>query len=98
MCAIASITFDEQFVIKGIRILNIQNRYMVCMPSRRGQDGEHRDVAHPVNARARKLIDDCILLAFEEERRRHAAGEGPDGESSGRLVEDPDHSFCGPGG
>ena len=70
MCAIASITLDGQFVIKGIRILEIQNRLMVCMPSRRGPDGEHRDVAHPVNARVRLVIDTCVLATYAEERRR----------------------------
>ena len=77
VCAIASITLDGQFVVKGIRILNIQNRYMVCMPSRRGPDGAHRDVAHPVNASARQRIEDAVLDAYNDELDRLEAGESP---------------------
>ena len=93
MCAIASITLDEQFVVKGIRVLEIQNRLMVCMPSRRGGGGEHRDVAHPINARVRHLIDSCVLATYEEERRRVLAS--PD-----TLVplDADERSLCSPGG
>lgn len=93
MCAIASITLDDQFVVKGIRILEIQNRLMVCMPSRRGADGEHRDVAHPVNAQVRHLIDACVLATYEDERRRAAI------DPEALLPADTDdRSFCSPGG
>lgn len=113
MCAIASITLDNQFVVKGIRILEIQNRLMVCMPSRRGPDGEHRDVAHPVNARVRQLIDSCVLATYAEERQRatldpaglaraghDAADLGHDELEGAGLVarEAEDRSFCSPGG
>jgi stage V sporulation protein G len=73
--AIASITLDDQFVVKGIRILNVRDRFIVCMPSRRGQDGKHRDVAHPVNREAREKIDSCVLDAYHRELERKEAGE-----------------------
>jgi stage V sporulation protein G len=72
--AIASITFDSQFVVKGIRVLNVQNRFIVCMPSRRGQDGTHRDVAHPINAEMRERINRHVLDAYQEELLRFHAG------------------------
>ena len=73
--AIASITFDNQFVVKGIRILNIRERFIVCMPSRRGQDGVHRDVAHPINSATRDRIDQFVLEAYHRELDRSRAGE-----------------------
>lgn len=93
MRAIASITLDDQFVVKGIRILDIQNRLMVCMPSRRGPDGEHRDVAHPVNSRVRQMIDSQILATYEEERRRAADDPG-----SVEPLDAEEQSFCTPAG
>ncbi len=63
---IASLTLDDQFVVKGIRILSIKGRLLVCMPSRLGPDGVHRDVAHPINVDARRKIDDQILAAYRE--------------------------------
>jgi stage V sporulation protein G len=73
--AIASITFDNQFVIKGIRILNVRDRFIVCMPSRRGLDGVHRDVAHPINSATRDRIDQFVLEAYNRELDRCRAGE-----------------------
>jgi stage V sporulation protein G len=67
VCGIASITLDDQFVVKGIRILNIRDRLLVCMPSRPGPDGVHRDLAHPINPRTRDMINQCILKAYEDE-------------------------------
>lgn len=72
--AIASITFDDQFVVKGIRILNVQNRFIVCMPSRKSQDGTHRDVAHPINTEMRERINRHVLDAYREELHRVQSG------------------------
>ncbi|MDZ4805203.1 MAG: SpoVG family protein [Candidatus Eisenbacteria bacterium] len=75
--AIVSITFDEAFVVKGIRILHVHDRYIVCMPSRPRKDGRHQDVAHPINAATRDRFNKIILDAYEEEFRRRERGEGP---------------------
>jgi stage V sporulation protein G len=68
--AIVSITLDNEFVVKGIRILNVQDRFIVCMPSRPDNEGRHRDVAHPINAATRERINRHILDAYHEELDR----------------------------
>lgn len=103
VCAIASITLDGQFVVKGIRVLNIQARYMVCMPSRRGPDGSHRDVAHPVNARARQVIEDAVLDAYQDELDRLESGDPADDFESAASYNagdelDEGRPLCTPGG
>ena len=75
--AIVSITFDECFVVKGIRILHVHDRYIVCMPSRPRKDGRHQDVAHPINAPTRDRFNKIILDAYEDELDRRERGEGP---------------------
>ncbi len=75
--AIVSITFDEAFVVKGIRILYVNERYIVCMPSRPRKDGRHQDVAHPINAPTRDRFNKVILDAYEDEFARQSRGEGP---------------------
>lgn len=66
MRAIASITFDDEFVIHDIRIINGNNGLFVAMPSKRTPDGEFRDIAHPINSKTRAKIQDAVL---EEYRR-----------------------------
>lgn len=64
MRAIASITFDEEFVIHDIRVIDGNNGLFVAMPSKRTPDGEFRDIAHPINSSTRGKIQDTVLSAY----------------------------------
>jgi stage V sporulation protein G len=65
MKAIASITIDDAFVVRDIRVIEGQNGLFVAMPSRKTPDGEFRDIAHPITQDARELIQTAILKEFE---------------------------------
>ena len=45
--AYVDITFDESFVIHGLKIIEGQNGLFVAMPSRRMPNGEYKDIVHP---------------------------------------------------
>lgn len=64
MMAIASITFNDQFVVHDIRVIDGNEGLFVAMPSKRTPDGEFRDVAHPINASTRMKIQDAVLTAY----------------------------------
>ncbi|PXW88472.1 stage V sporulation protein G [Streptohalobacillus salinus] len=66
MKAIASITLDEAFVVHDIRVIDGHNGLFVAMPSKRTPDGEFRDIAHPIHAKMRAVIQDAILAKYEE--------------------------------
>lgn len=66
MRAIASVTFDDAFVVREIRVIEGQNGLFVAMPSRKTPSGEFRDIAHPINAEARQLIQNAILEEYEK--------------------------------
>ncbi|NLC52817.1 MAG: septation regulator SpoVG [Firmicutes bacterium] len=66
MKAIASITFDDAFVVREIRVIEGQNGLFVAMPSRKPPTGEFKDIAHPINADARQLIQNAILEEYEK--------------------------------
>ena len=65
--AFASITFDDCFVVRGLKVINGSQGYFVSMPSRRRKDGSYQDLAHPINNDMRKEIEDRVLDAFEAE-------------------------------
>ena len=65
--AFASITFDDCFVVRGLKVINGSQGYFVSMPSRKRKDGSYQDVAHPINNDMRKRIEDKVLDAFENE-------------------------------
>lgn len=65
MKAIASITIDDAFVVRDIRVIEGQNGLFVAMPSRKTPEGEFRDIAHPITPAARELIQTAILKEYE---------------------------------
>ncbi len=65
MKAIASITIDDEFVVRDIRVIEGQNGLFVAMPSRKTPEGEFRDIAHPITPGAREQIQTAILKEYE---------------------------------
>lgn len=66
MKAIASITIDDAFVVREIRVIEGQNGLFIAMPSRKIPSGEFRDIAHPINSETRQLIQNLILEEYEK--------------------------------
>ncbi len=61
MKAVVSITLDEQFVVHDIKIIDGEKGLFIAMPSRKSNDGEYRDIAHPINSDTRDVIQQIIL-------------------------------------
>lgn len=66
MKAIVSVTFDNEFVVHDIKIIDGQNGLFIAMPSRKMVNGEFRDIAHPINSETRKKIQDAIFEEYEK--------------------------------
>ena len=64
---IVSVTFDDVLAVHDIKIVQGEHRIFAAMPSRRDENGEFRDIVHPITASAREDIENRLLLAFEEE-------------------------------
>jgi stage V sporulation protein G len=76
--AFVSITFDNAFVVRGLKVIAGNSGLFVAMPSRRGKDGTFRDVAHPINNETRAMIENAVLAEYD--RQLETAGETPSGE------------------
>lgn len=66
MKAVVSVTFDDQFVVHDIKVVEGNNGYFVAMPSRKGADGEFRDVAHPITTETRNMMQTMILDVYNQ--------------------------------
>jgi stage V sporulation protein G len=64
-----NVTFDNSFVIRGLKIINGSKGFFVSMPSRKRPDGTYQDVAHPINTEMRKHLERTVLEAYEREAR-----------------------------
>ncbi len=65
--AFASITFDDCFVIRGLKVIEGNKGLFVAMPSRRRPDGSFQDIAHPINNTMRDKIEDKVIGMYREE-------------------------------
>ena len=66
MKAVVSITFDNEFVVHDIKVIEGQNGIFIAMPSRKTPDGEFKDIAHPINTDTREKIQSSILKAYQD--------------------------------
>jgi len=66
MKAIVSITFDNEFVVHDIKVIEGQSGLFIAMPSRKTPDGEFKDIAHPINTQTREKIQTAILDEYEK--------------------------------
>ncbi len=66
MKAIVSVTFDNEFVVHDIKVIEGQNGLFIAMPSRKTPDGEFKDIAHPINTQTREKIQEAILGEYEK--------------------------------
>ncbi|MBN1694598.1 septation regulator SpoVG [candidate division WOR-3 bacterium] len=59
--AFVNVTFDDDFVIRGMKVIEGRKGLFVAMPSRKGKDGTFRDIAHPINNTMRKRLEKVVL-------------------------------------
>ena len=64
MKAVASVTFDNEFVVHDIKVIEGQSGLFIAMPSRKTPDGEFRDIAHPINSETREKLQALVLEQY----------------------------------
>ncbi len=64
--AYATMVLDNCFIIRDLKIIESSKGLFVSMPSRRKKDGSFKDVAHPLNADTRQMIERRIIEEYEK--------------------------------
>ena len=65
--AYVTITFDDCFVVRDLKVINGNNGLFVAMPSKKRRDGTFRDTAHPLDNRTRETIESKVLEEYKRE-------------------------------
>lgn len=68
--AFVTVTFDNSFAVRNIRIVEGKDSLILSMPSRKKPDGKFQDLAHPINTEFRKYLEEKIFKAYEEEVKK----------------------------
>lgn len=65
--AYVTITLDDCFVIRDLKVIHGNNGLFVAMPSKKRKDGQFKDIAHPLNQETREHIEEKVFEAFKAE-------------------------------
>ncbi len=65
--AYATITIDNCFVIRDLKVILGHEGLFVAMPSKKRKDGQFRDIAHPLNQETREKIENMVFDAYKKE-------------------------------
>jgi stage V sporulation protein G len=77
--AYATITLDQCFLVRDLKIIHGNKGLFVAMPSKKRKDGTYQDTAHPLNRDTRQMIEEAVLgeydrLKAEDEQVAEVAG------------------------
>jgi stage V sporulation protein G len=65
--AYASVTFDECFIIRDLKVIDGDTRLYVAMPGTKIKNGVYRDTMHPLNSTTRQWLEAAVLEAYHRE-------------------------------
>ncbi|MAF92375.1 MAG: septation regulator SpoVG [Bdellovibrionota bacterium] len=68
--AYVSLTIDDCFIIRDLKIIDGNTGLFVAMPSKKRKDGQFKDIAHPINQDTRAEIEKMIFDAYEAEIKK----------------------------
>ena len=71
----ATITFDNCFVVRDVKIIYGPKGLFVAMPSKKRKDGTYRDTAHPLNSEMRSMIENRVLGVYRDEQQKVSIGD-----------------------
>ena len=62
--AYVTVTFDNQFVVHNIKVIEGREGDFIAMPSRQLANGEFKDVAHPISSEFRDHLQQVVMEAY----------------------------------
>ena len=72
--AYVTITFDNCFVVRDLKVINGNNGLFVAMPSKKKKDGSYKDIAHPIHSDFRNYLEKLVLEKYNDETKMVEAG------------------------
>lgn len=74
--AFVNVTFDNVFAVKGLKVISSKAGLLLCMPSRKAEDGTQRDVAHPICKDFRTRLEKEVFSEYNRVVERVERVEG----------------------
>lgn len=74
--AIAAVTFDNDLIINGVKILQGSERLYVGVPTKKGPDGKYYNLIDLLGVKARKYFEKTVLSAYKTQTRKEMKTHG----------------------
>ncbi len=85
--AFVNVTFENVFSVKGMKIIQSKKGLLLCMPSRKVEDGTQRDIAHPISKDFREKMENEILAEYKRvSHRRDLEPKNGDGKYEEHVI------------
>ena len=68
-------TIDHDLALHDIKIIQGADRLFVAMPSRRDENGEFRDICHPITLQARQQLEQAVLDCYQQYLQQQEAAD-----------------------
>ena len=72
--AFVSVTFDDAFAVRGMKIIEGVKGTFLAMPSRKTSEEVYVDVAFPINRETRAWLESHVMKAYEDALRERPPG------------------------
>lgn len=63
--AVATVTFDNQFVVHDIKLIEGLDKKFLAMPSKVLADGTHMDIVHPISKDLRTSLENAVFEQYQ---------------------------------
>lgn len=63
--AVATITFDECFVIRNVKLIETEDATFLSLPSYRGRDENWHNVCYPITSEFREKMLEAVLKEYK---------------------------------
>ena len=72
--AFVSVTFDNAFAVRGMKIIEGAKGTFLAMPSRKTPENVYVDVAFPINRETRAWLETHVMRAYQDAVHARANG------------------------
>jgi stage V sporulation protein G len=72
--AFVSVTFDNAFAVRGMKIIEGAKGTFLAMPSRKTPENVYVDVAFPINRETRAWLESHVMRAYHDTVQAHRDG------------------------
>ena len=68
--AVASVVFDDEFVVHGVKFIDGRDGLFISMPRRKTKEGSFVDIFHPIKNDVREELSARVLEVYNIELSR----------------------------